>query len=529
MDNANLYELIEQRMPADRSTVCLRVPGAADVSWRELDEGAGRIAGLLAGLGLAPASRLVAQVDKSPEALMLHLAALRGGLVYVPLNIAYQEAELRHFLDDSQPAVAVCAPRSLRLFESLAPGAACFSLDERGQGTLMQTARQFSGQFATVHRDADHPAAIVYTSGTTGRSKGAVLSHGNLASNVAVLDEYWGFRQRREQGQRDVLLHALPLFHAHGLFVACHCALFSGATMIFLPRFDVGEVLRALPHSSVVMGVPTFYARLLQEPAFGPEACATVRLFISGSAPLLAKTFEEFRQRTGHTLLERYGMSETLMQASNPYFGDPDRDRIAGTVGPPLPGVQIRITRPDGSTAEPGEVGQVEVRGPNVFSGYWRQTDRRRDDFTRDGYFRTGDLGCLGAPGVPPNYLKLVGRAKDLIITGGYNVYPKEVEGYLDALPGVIESAVVGLPHPDFGEAVCAFVVIDSSRELDTAQVIRKLRDQIAGFKVPKQVWQLAELPRNATGKVQKHVLRERYADTFHTAMNTRRESDTGM
>jgi malonyl-CoA/methylmalonyl-CoA synthetase len=518
MDNANLYELIEQRMPADRSAACLRLPGAGDISWRELHRGVGRIAALLAGLGLAPASRLVAQVDKSPESLMLYLAALRSGLVYVPLNVAYQQAELRHFMDDSQPAVAVCAPRNLPLFETLAPGAACFSLDEHGQGTLMQAAGDLNGEFATVHCDADQPAAIVYTSGTTGRSKGAVLSHGNLASNAMVLDEYWGFRRYRERGQRDVVLHALPLFHVHGLFVACHCALFSGATTIFLPRFDVAEVLRALSQSTVMMGVPTFYTRLLQEPAFGPQACAAIRLFISGSAPLSVETFDAFRQRTGHTLLERYGMSETLMQASNPYFGDPVRDRIAGTVGPALPGVHIRIARADGSQADPGEVGQVEVRGPNVFSGYWRQPDPRRDDFTRDGYFRTGDLGCLGAPGAPPNYLRLVGRAKDLIITGGYNVYPKEIEGYLDALPGVAESAVVGLPHPDLGEAVCAFVVMDASCELDTAQVIGKLKDQIAGFKVPKRVWQLPELPRNAMGKVQKNLLREQFAGTFRNA-----------
>lgn len=513
--NANLYDLFEQRMPADRSSLCLRVPGAADVSWRDLYQGAGRIAALLAGLRLAPGSRLVAQVDKSPEALMLYLAALRSGLVYVPLNVAYQEAELRHFLDDAQPAVAVCSPRRLPLFSALAPDAACFSLDEHGQGTLRQAAGAMSGELATVHRDPDDPAVIVYTSGTTGRSKGAVLSHGNLASNALVLDEYWGFRQRREQGGRDVLLHALPLFHVHGLLVACHCALLAGATTIFLPRFDIEQVLHALPQSTVMMGVPTFYTRLLQEPAFGASVCTSVRLFISGSAPLLAETFEQFRQRTGRTLLERYGMSETLMLASNPYFGDPMRDRVAGTVGPALPGVQIRIGRPDGTPADPGEVGLVEARGPSIFSGYWRQPGRKQDDFTPDGYFRTGDLGCLGARGTPYNYLKLVGRAKDLIITGGYNVYPKEVEGYLDALPGVVESAVVGLPHPDFGEAVCAFLVMERSAELDPAQLIGQLKDQIAGFKVPKRLWQLPELPRNAMGKVQKNLLRQQYAKTF--------------
>ncbi len=515
MNNANFYGLIEQRMPQDRSAACLRVPGAGDVSWRELHLGAGRMAALLAGLQLAPGSRLVAQVDKSPEALMLYLATLRSGLVYVPLNVAYQEAELRHFLDDSQPSVAVCAPGRLSLFDMLAPGAACFSLDEHGQGTLRQAARDFSGEFATARCTADQPATIVYTSGTTGRSKGAVLSHGNLASNAIVLDEYWGFRQRREQGGRDVLLHALPLFHVHGLFVACHCALMAGATTIFLPRFDVEQVLRALPQSTVMMGVPTFYTRLLQEPAFGAHACASIRLFTSGSAPLLAETFEKFRQRTGHTLLERYGMSETLMLASNPYFGDPSHDRIAGSVGPPLPGVQVRIARADGTPAAAGEVGQVEVRSQSVFSGYWRQPDRTQEEFTHDGWFRTGDLGCLGAPGAPPGYLRLVGRRKDLIITGGYNVYPKEIEGYLNALPGVLESAVVGLPHPDFGEAVCAFLVMDRSVELDPAQVVGKLKEAIAGFKVPKRVWQVPELPRNAMGKVQKNVLRQQYAKTF--------------
>jgi malonyl-CoA/methylmalonyl-CoA synthetase len=515
MSNANLYQLIEQRMPSDRSTACLRVPGVRDVSWDELHQGVGRIAALLTGMHLAPGSRLLAQVDKSPEALMLYLVALRSGLVYVPLNVAYQEAELRHFLEDSQPAVVVCAPRRISMFETLAPAAACFGLDEHGQGTLMQAAERLSGEFATVQCAAEQPAAIVYTSGTTGRSKGAVLSHGSLAINALVLDEYWGFRQRREQGERDVLLHALPLFHVHGLFVACHCALLSGATTILLPRFDVEPVLQALPMATVMMGVPTFYTRLLQEAGFDRGACASIRLFVSGSAPLLAETFEAFRQRTGHTLLERYGMSETLMLASNPYFGDPVHDRVAGSVGPALPGVQIRIATANGAPAGAGEVGAVEVRSPSVFSGYWRRPSHASDDFTSDGYFRTGDLGCLGAAGAPANYLKLIGRAKDLIITGGYNVYPKEIEGYLDALPGVVESAVVGLPHPDFGEAVCAFLVTDQSSEVDPARVISQLKRQIAAFKVPKRVWCVPELPRNALGKVQKNVLREWHVDAF--------------
>jgi malonyl-CoA/methylmalonyl-CoA synthetase len=518
MSNANLYSLIEQRMPSDRSAPCLQVPGAGDVSWEQLHQGAGRIASMLAGLGLAPGSRLVVQVEKSPQSLMLYLATLRCGLVYVPLNVAYQEAELQHFIDDSQPAVVVCSPQRLSLIETLArkSGCAnCYSLDERSGGTLWPAAAACGGNFATVHRDASDAAAILYTSGTTGRSKGAVLSHGNLASSALTLDEFWGFRQRREQGGRDVLLHALPLFHVHGLFVACHAALFSGGSMIFLPRFDVGEAIRALARATVMMGVPTYYTRLLQEPAFDSTRCTSVRLFVSGSAPLLPGTFEAFRQRTGHTLLERYGMSETMMLASNPYFGDPRRDRMAGTVGVALPGVQIRIAREQGTPAALGEVGQVEVRGPNVFSGYWRQPEKTREDFTPDGFFRTGDLGCFGAEGVPPSYLTLVGRSKDLIITGGYNVYPKEVERYLDALPGVVESAVIGLPHPDFGEAVCAFLVLAPAAESDPAQIIVELKGRIAGFKVPKRIWCLPELPRNAMGKVQKNVLRQQYAKTF--------------
>ncbi len=515
MNNANLYELIEQRTPADRSADCLRLPGGRVLCWRDLHLGAGRIAALLAGLGLPRGSRLVAQVDKSPEALMLYLATLRSGLVYVPLNVAYQEAELRHFVDDSQPSVLVTGARRAPMVSALAGSAACYTLDEDGQGSLMQAAGAFDGQFPTVQCDAHQPAAILYTSGTTGRSKGAVLSHGNLASNALILDEYWGFRQRRERGERDVLLHALPLFHVHGLFVACHCALLSGSTMIFLPRFELEPVLRELPHATVMMGVPTYYTRLLQEPAFDVRACGSVRLFVSGSAPLLRETFEEFRQRTGHTLLERYGMSETLMLSSNPCSGDPARDRVAGTVGPALPGVQIRIARADGTGLPTGEVGEVQVRGPGVFSGYWRRPDKTREEFTVDGFFRTGDLGCYGAPGTPANYLSLVGRSKDLIITGGYNVYPKEVEGYLDETPGVAESAVVGLPHPDFGEAVCAFLVADGSVQLDPAQVIGRLKDRIAHFKVPKRIWQLPELPRNVMGKVQKKVLREQYAQTF--------------
>jgi malonyl-CoA/methylmalonyl-CoA synthetase len=519
MDHGNLYSLIERRMPADRATACLRVPGGSDVSWRQLHEGSGRIAAMLAALRLPAGSRLLVQVEKSPEALMLYLAGLRSGLVYVPLNGAYQSAELQHFTSDCEPAVVVCSPPQETLLRSLA-GAGCravFTLGEHGEGSLAAAASAFAPDFEAVARANADPAAIVYTSGTTGRSKGAVLSCANLASNALTLEDAWGFRERREQGRPDVLLHALPLFHVHGLFVACHCALLSGSSMIFLPRFEPDRVLGALPQATVMMGVPTFYTRLLEETAFTAGLCQSVRLFVSGSAPLLADTFEAFRRRTGHTLLERYGMSETLMLASNPYHGDPVRLRIAGTVGPALPGVRIRIGGADGAPVPAGEVGEVEVAGPNVFSGYWRQPGRMQEDFTPDGFFRTGDLGCLGAPGTPPGYLTLVGRSKDLIITGGYNVYPKEIEGWLDALPGIAESAVVGLPHPDFGEAVCAFVVLQEGVALDEAGLIATLKARIAGFKVPKRIWPLPQLPRNSMGKVQKKMLRDRYAGTFRT------------
>jgi len=341
-----------------------------------------------------------------------------------------------------------------------------------------------------------------------------MLSHGNLSSNALVLDEFWGFREEREAGGRDVLLHALPIFHVHGLFVALHAALLAGASMIFHSKFDPRQVIAALPRATVFMGVPTFYTRLLAEQGLDRHACRHMRLFISGSAPLLAETFEAFRRRSGHTILERYGMSETVMLVSNPYFGTA-RERIAGTVGMPLPGVDVRIVRDDGRSCDRGEIGKVEVRGPNVFSGYWRMPEKTAEEFTADGWFRTGDVGCFGGERRPDTYLTLVGRSKDLIISGGYNVYPKEIEGYIDELPGVVESAVIGLPHPDFGEAVAAVVVGARDAAPAAEAIVEKLRGQIANFKVPKRVWIVDELPRNAMGKVQKNLLRERYAATF--------------
>ena len=525
MKNQNLYALIESRMPRDLAADCLETADGLVYSYRDLDFGSARIAGWLAGLGLAADAdgappRIAVQVEKSPEAVMLYLAALRAGFAYVPLNTAYQAAEIEYFLNDVRPGVFVCTPQRLTQLGPLARQAGCAqvtTLGEARDGSLLQAAAPFPDRFGTVRRAASDLAAILYTSGTTGRSKGAMLSHGNLSSNALVLDEFWGFREEREAGGRDVLLHALPIFHVHGLFVALHAALLAGASMIFHSKFDPRQVIAALPRATVFMGVPTFYTRLLAEQGLDRHACRHMRLFISGSAPLLAETFEAFRRRTGHTILERYGMSETVMLVSNPYFGTA-RERIAGTVGVPLPGVGVRLVRDDGTACDSGEIGKVEVRGPNVFSGYWRMPEKTAEEFTADGWFRTGDVGCFGGDGRPDTYLTLVGRSKDLIISGGYNVYPKEIEGYIDALAGVVESAVIGLPHPDFGEAVAAVVV--GSRDAPPAPeaIVEALRARIANFKVPKRVWVVDELPRNAMGKVQKNLLRERYAATFRTS-----------
>jgi malonyl-CoA/methylmalonyl-CoA synthetase len=452
---------------------------------------------------------------------MLYLATVRAGMVYVPLNTAYQRSELEYFLRDAEPSVVVCTPARLAEIEPLARAARCrhvMTLGEHRDGTLLAAAAPFSDECETVQRTDDDLAAILYTSGTTGRSKGAMLSHRNLASNAAVLDEFWGFKAEREAGRRDVLLHALPLFHVHGLFVASHAALFSGAQTLMLPKFDISAVLERLPRTTVMMGVPTFYTRLLSEPAFGRAHCGSTRLFIAGSAPLLAETHQQFEQRTGHRILERYGMSETLMLVSNPYF-ESDGERRAGTVGIPLPGIDVRVVDADGVACDVGGIGAVQVRGPNVFSGYWRMPEKTGEEFTAGGWFKTGDVGHFGGAETPANYLTLVGRSKDLIISGGYNVYPKEIEGYVDELPGVIESAVIGVPHPDLGEGVVAVIVGARGALLESATIVEALKLQIANYKVPKRVFVVDELPRNTMGKVQKNVLRERYQSTFSSAL----------
>lgn len=509
--SANLFEALRASFPQDLDRWAIECADGPDIgqryTWRDLDRATAMMANLLASLDLPPASRIAVQVDKSVEALMLYLAVLRAGHVYLPLNNAYQAAELEYFIGNAEPAVVVCAGKnfgwvSKLAFQSGVPWV--FSLNDDRTGTLLDRALQMSDVFETVPRQADDLAAILYTSGTTGRSKGAMLSHGNLLSNAQVLDRYWGW------STEDVLIHALPIFHVHGLFVASHGALLAGARMLWFNRFDPAAVVGRLAEATIFMGVPTLYVRLLEQSGLTRQACAGMRLFISGSAPLLIDTFQAWQQRTGHTILERYGMSETVMLTSNPYRPD-DGDRVGGTVGRPLPGVGLRILDDAGQPCGPGDIGHIQVQGPNVFGGYWRMPEKTREEFTADGWFKTGDVGRADARG----YVTIVGRSKDLIISGGYNVYPAEVEGWLNELPGVAESAVIGVPHPDFGEGVIAVVVPRAGASLQGEVLIAALKDRIANFKVPKHIFIQTELPRNAMGKVQKNVLREQLGKTF--------------
>lgn len=503
--NANLYSVLLTGFPAERQGVAIQTPERL-YSWDDIDRASARIANLLSTLA-QPGARVAVQVHKSPEALMLYLAALRAGLVYLPLNTAYHESEVAYFLGDAEPAVVVCDSGNQGWVERIARQAGTahvLTLDADAGGTLMAAAATCADQQAPVPRQADDLAAILYTSGTTGRSKGAMLTHGNLASNALTLKAYWGWRSD------DVLLHMLPIFHVHGLFVASQGALLSGARMIWLPKLDVDQALRYLPECTLMMGVPTYYVRLLGDARFTRDVCAGVRLFVSGSAPLLEDTFHAFEARTGMRILERYGMSETGMITSNPY--EPALgERIAGTVGPALPGVSVRVVDDADQPVAPGTTGHVQVRGPNVFAGYWRMPEKTRQEFTSDGWFRTGDLGVLGGEGIPDHYLSIVGRSKDLIISGGYNVYPKEIEMIIDTMPGVQESAVIGVPHPDFGEAVLAVVVPRAGATIDTTDMLARLKVDLANFKLPKQIHVIDALPRNTMGKVQKNVLRQQY------------------
>ncbi|MCP5056751.1 MAG: AMP-binding protein [bacterium] len=484
----NLYDLLRSRFEGDSERPFLAVPGAEPRSYAALDSRSSAFAGALIESGLEPGDRVVVQVDKCPDAVALYLACLRVGAVYVPLNVAYTPEEVRYYLADATPRVVVTAPGSEPELD------AWLTLDTEGHGSLPELAagRSHTG---VLPRDSNDIAAMLYTSGTTGRPKGALLTHGNLASNALSLNSLWGF------GSKDVLLHALPVFHVHGLFVALHCAMLSAARVLFLPRFDPGAIRRGMREATVMMGVPTFYSRLLADPDFGRADCANMRLFISGSAPLSETVFRAFTERTGHTILERYGMTEAGMITSNPLEGD----RKPGTVGFALPEVDVRVVDEAGGTLGPGDVGAVEARGPNLFAGYWQMEDKTREAFRADGWFRTGDVGSLDAEG----RLQLAGRASDMIISGGLNIYPKEIELCLDEAPGIGESAVVGLPDSDFGEQVAAFVVPLPGITLEGADVYRAVEGRLARFKHPKQVFIVDSLPRNAMGKVQKAALRK--------------------
>ena len=510
MTDSNLYTALRAGFPADLDGAAIETadtPQPLRYSWRDIDRGTAMLANLIASLALPADSRIAVQTGKSVEALMLYLAVLRAGHVYLPLNPAYQSSELDYFIGNAEPAVVVCAGDDFGWVSKLAfKGGArhVFTLNDDRTGTLLDRAAFHGDQHQPVPRGANELAAILYTSGTTGRSKGAMLSHGNLLSNARVLNTEWGWNS-----ERDVLIHALPIFHVHGLFVAAHGALLSGSRMIWFSRFDARAVVARLPEATVFMGVPTLYVRLLAEPTFTRQTCRLMRLFISGSAPLLTDTFNAFRERSGHTILERYGMSETVMLTSNPYR--PESARRGGTVGLPLPGVGLRVHDDKGRPLPAGETGGIEVKGPNVFKGYWRMPEKTADEFTTDLWFKTGDVGRVADDG----FVTIVGRSKDLIITGGYNVYPAEVEGYLNDLPGVAESAVIGVPHADFGEAVVAVVVAQPGAMLDAAAMLAQLKKQIANFKVPKQVFEAPDLPRNAMGKVQKNLLRDEYRALF--------------
>lgn len=500
-DSTNLYDAYRGGFPEDRSAPLLTTEGGLSYSYEDAEKRSAQLANLLLDAGLAPGSRVTVQVEKSPQFLFLYLAVLRAGLVFHPLNTAYGRDELAYFLADAAPGLVICDSAREGLFTELCgnlPDARVLTLDADGGGSLMQSALALATEFDTVATGGDDMAALLYSSGTTGRPKGIVLTHENLVHNARALNRYWGF------SRDDTLLHALPVYHVHGLFVAFGCVLLSGASMRWLPGFEAGRVVEGLAGCTVMMGVPTYYTRLLAEPAFSREACAGMRLFISGSAPLLPETHDRFRALTGHAILERYGMSETGILTSNPLTGE----RRAGTVGFPLPGVSLRVAGPDGVAVANGDVGNIQVKGPNVFPGYWKLPDKTAEDFTEDGFFNTGDKGLIDKDG----YLAIVGRAKDLIITGGLNVYPREVELLIDDIAGVVESAVIGVPHPDFGEAVTAIVVIEAGAALEAEDIIGQVRARAANFKVPKKVFLVEGLPRNAMGKVQKNLLREQYA-----------------
>jgi len=501
--NANLFSRLFDGLD-DPKRLAIETQDGAHISYGDLIARAGQMANVLVARGVKPGDRVAVQVEKSVANIVLYLGTVRAGAVYLPLNTAYTLNELDYFIGDAEPSLVVCDPSKA---EGLGPIAAKVkarveTLGADGKGSLTDAAGKASSEFATVSRANDDLAAILYTSGTTGRSKGAMLTHDNLASNSLSLVDYWRFTDK------DVLIHALPIYHTHGLFVATNVTLFSRASMIFLPKLDPDLIIKLMARATVLMGVPTFYTRLLQNSALSRDTTKHMRLFISGSAPLLAETHREWSARTGHAVLERYGMTETNMNTSNPYDGE----RVPGAVGFPLPGVSVRVTDPEtGKELPREEIGMIEVKGPNVFKGYWRMPEKTKSEFRPDGFFITGDLGKIDDKG----YVHILGRGKDLVISGGFNVYPKEIESEIDAMPGVVESAVIGVPHADFGEGVTAVLVCNKGADVTEAAVLKALDGRLAKFKMPKRVFVVDELPRNTMGKVQKNVLRDTYKDIY--------------
>jgi malonyl-CoA/methylmalonyl-CoA synthetase len=498
--------LFDALLPPGRrdGRACLTTPGSQVYSYAEVERHSARAAATLYTLGIRPGDRVAAQIEKSPAAFFLYLGCIRAGAVFLPLNTAYTEAEVDYFVGDARPSLLIADPSRRERLASVAAehGARIETLGADHSGSFEEAGPAHGDDWTDAGCGPDDLAAILYTSGTTGRSKGAMLTHANLRSNAEALIAAWRFTPA------DVLIHALPIFHTHGLFVATNVSLMSGASMIFLPKFDPQEVLSLLPRATVLMGVPTFYTRLLDQPGLTRAAAKGMRLFISGSAPLLAETHQRFRERAGHAILERFGMTETGMNTSNPYDGE----RMAGSVGFALPGVEVRVSDPDsGNALPPGKIGMIEIRGPNVFAGYWGMPEKTREEFRPDGFFISGDLGRFDERG----YLWIVGRGKDVVITGGFNVYPKEVELEIDALPGVLESAVIGLPHRDFGEAVTAIVVRNNGAEVTEPEILAALRPRLAGYKLPKRVVFVDQLPRNTMAKVQKTLLREEYGSLY--------------
>jgi malonyl-CoA/methylmalonyl-CoA synthetase len=516
MSQHNLFSALRAAFPADLSSIAVETvaPDGTPLlySWDDLDRASARIANLLVSLQLPEGSRVAVQVEKSVEAMLLYLATLRAGCVFLPLNTAYQSAEIEYFIGNAEPAVVVCTPGNFGWVSKIAFTLGTqhvFTLGDDRTGSLLERAAHHSDVHQPVTKAADDLAAILYTSGTTGRSKGAMLTHGNLLSNAEMLKDYWGWKPG------DVLIHALPIFHVHGLFVAIHGALINGSKMIWMAKFDPKAVLAAMPRATVFMGVPTLYVRLLAEKGLDKQAARNMRLFIAGSAPLLIETFHEWQQRTGHTILERYGMSETIMLTSNPYAADKrhagQSERRGATVGFPLPGVGLRVVDDANKPLPVGEIGNIQVQGPNVFKGYWRMPEKTAEEFTQDGWFKTGDVGKVDER----DYVSIVGRSKDLIISGGYNVYPAEIEGYINEMPGVAESALVGVPHPDFGEVGVAVVIAKPGAQVNPEAIVTALKSQLANFKIPKKCFVVPELPRNTMGKVQKNLLREQYKGLF--------------